>query len=293
MILLAATLAAVTIGYVLYHVIPIPASYWVGRLDHAFSEGDIEEMPAWKAFLLILSEPLGKYAPAKLLNDLGSKLHWAQLHGYWLGWEKLTFLALCVAAGLGGFIGGMALINTTLGAVICAGVGFYVPIVLVGGKANKSIREARQQLPEFTQLLATEVATGSSLEVAIENISKGESALSRWFREVLRASRGRILFSVRGEGVLRQRAEASGLKEMYALAVQLDNLYEQGVGGKELLSALAMSAASEYLAEVDRQAESLPTRLVMPSVVFFFIPFTIAVIAPFAISLFETFGGGV
>jgi hypothetical protein len=52
---------------------------------------------------------------------------------------------------------------------------------------------------------------------------------------------------------------------------------------------LAVAGASEYLAEVDRQAEALPTQLVMPSTVFFFMPFTIAVILPVALPLLEMF----
>ena len=40
---------------------------------------------------------------------------------------------------------------------------------------------------------------------------------------------------------------------------------------------------------MDRQAESLPTKLVMPSTVFFFMPFTIAVILPVALPLLEMF----
>ena len=147
-------------------------------------------------------------------------------------------------------------------------------------------------MPEVTQLLATEVATGSSLEQAMERVARGRNAILLWFRDTLRTARGRALFSPVGttDGIMRQQAKDSGIKELYALAVQLDAIYRQGTGGKELLSALAISGASEYLAEVDKQAEELPTKLVMPSTVFFFMPFTIAVLVPVALPLLEVFG---
>jgi len=287
---LAAFVAALTVAYTIYQLIPIPASYWAGRLTETFDEGADEPLPAWQAALLLIGGPLGRFAPANFVKDLGTKLYWAQLQGEWKGWEPLPFLALCVVAGIGGFLGGLALIETTMAAV-AAGVGFYVPIVLLNGKSNKAIRSVRRGLPEATQLLATEVATGSSLEQAMERIGRGRNAISLWFRDTLRAARGRALFSPAGtqDGVLRQQAKSSGIKELHTLAVQLDAIYRQGTGGKELLSALAVASASEYLAEVDRQAESLPNKLVMPSTVFFFMPFTIAVLVPVAIPLFELF----
>ena len=114
-----------------------------------------------------------------------------------------------------------------------------------------------------------------------------------WFRDTLRRGHGRALFSSQGteDGILRQRARESGIKELLSLAVQLDAIHRQGMGGKELLSALAVSSAGEYLAEVDRQAEALPNKLIMPSTVFFFVPFTIAVILPVGMPLLALFGG--
>ena len=291
MALLAALLAALTVAYTVYQLIPIPASYWANRLSETFDETAGEPLPAWQAGLLLISGPLGRFAPANFVKGLETRLYWAQLQGEWTGWEPSTFLALCVVAGVGGFIGGLALIGGTIGAVVSAGVAFYVPVVLLNSKSGKAIKSVRRGLPEVTQLLAIEVATGSSLEQAMERVARGRNAISLWFRDTLRAARGRALFSPVGteDGTLRRRAKASGVKELHSLTVQLDAIYRQGTGGKELLSALAVAGASEYLAEVDRQAESLPTKLVMPSTVFFFMPFTIAVILPVALPLLEMF----
>ena len=291
MALLAAFLAALTVAYTLYQLIPIPASYWAGRLAETFDEHAREPLPAWQALLLLLSKPLGRLAPANFVETLSTRLYWAQLQGEWKGWEPLPFLALCVVAGVGGFLGGLALVGGTIGTVLCAGVAFYVPIVLLNARSGRAVKSVRRGLPEVTQLLATEVATGSSLEQAMERVARGRSVLSLWFRDTLRAARGRALFSPAGTelGILRQQAKASGLKELHALAVQLDAIHRQGSGGKELLSTLAVAGAAEYLAEVDRQAESLPNKLVLPSMVFFFMPFTIAVILPVAMLLLETF----
>jgi hypothetical protein len=290
--LFAAFLAALTVAYTVYQLIPIPASYWAGRLAETFDEHAEKPLPAWQALLLLLSGPLGRFAPANFVKSIQTKLYWAQLQGEWKGWEGPTFLAMCVVAGVGGFLGGLALLGGEIAAIVSAGVAFYVPIVLLNSKSSKAVKSVRRGLPEVTQLLATEVATGSSLEQAMERVARGRSALSLWFRDTLRLARGRALFSPVGtdDGMLRQQARASGIVELHSLAVQLDSIYRQGTGGKELLSALAIAGASEYLAEVDRQAEALPTKLVTPSTVFFFMPFTIAVILPVALPLLEMFG---
>lgn len=292
MALLAGFAAALTVAYLLYQIVPVPAAYWSDRLDESFDDGQSEYLTAWQALLFALSGPLGRFAPANFVRAVSTKLYWAQLQGEWLGWQALPFLALCLVTGMGGFLAGLGAIGSSGGAALGALVGFYLPQALLGGKSATAIRDFGRQLPEITQLMAMEVATGSSLQQALERVARGRSTVSRWFRDALRASRGRLFFSSpEREGLLRQRAAESGLQALLALAVQLDSIQRQGSGGKELLAAMAVSSAAEYLAGVDKQAEELPNKLVMPSTIFFFIPFTLAVILPVGIPLMASLGG--
>ncbi len=285
---LAAFAAAFTVAYTLWRVMPIPASYWTNRLSESL-EKDQEPASAWQSLLLALSGPVSRFAPAKFVQGIGVKLYWAQLKGAWAGWEPPTFLALCIVAGVGGFLVGLVGLEETTGALLAAGVGFYLPIMRLNSKSARAIKETRRQLPEIIQLLATEVAAGSSLEQALERAAQGTSTVSLWFRDVLRKGRGRALFTK--EGVLGQQARACGIKGLLSLAVQLDALHRQRIGGKTLLSALAASGADEYLAYVDKQAESLPSRLVVPTAMFFFLPFVISILVPLVVPMLEMFGG--
>lgn len=293
MALIAGLVAALTVAYIVYQIVPVPAAYWTGRLEETLGREESEYLPAWQAVLLALSDPLRRFAPAQFVEGIATRLYWAQLQGAWKTWEAGPFLALCVLAASGGFLAGMVAIGSSGGGLLGALVGFYLPQVMLGSKSEGAIRQFRRQLPEMTQLIAMEVATGGSLEQALERMSRGQSLVSAWFRDTLQAARGRLLFSSRErQGLLRQRAAASGLKELHALAVQLDAVHRQGTGGKELLSALALSSAAEYLADVEKQAEALPTKLAMPSVLFFFMPFTVAVLLPVGIPLLQSLSGG-
>ncbi len=289
---LAAFAAAFTVAYALWRLMPIPASYWSNRLLESLEE-EQEPLSTWQSLLLALSGPVSRFAPLKFVQGIGTKLYWAQLTGTWAGWEAPTFLALCVVAGVGGFLFGLVFLEDMSGSLMAAGLGFYLPLMRLKGKSARAIKETRRQLPEIIQLLATEVAAGGSLEQALERAAQGTSSVSLWFRDVLRKGRGRVLFSPPNtkDGMLRQQAQASGIKELLSLAVQLDAIHRQGLGGKTLLSALAVSGADEYLAYVDKQAESLPNRLVVPTAVFFFLPFVISILVPLVLPMLEMFGG--
>lgn len=89
MALFAAFLAALTVAYTVYQLIPIPASYWAGRLAETFDEHAEEPLPAWQALLLLLSQPLGRFAPANFVKSIQTKLYWAQLQGEWKAVQSL------------------------------------------------------------------------------------------------------------------------------------------------------------------------------------------------------------
>jgi len=75
--------------------------------------------------------------------------------------------------------------------------------------------------------------------------------------------------------------------------VQL-SFIKRGTAQQELMGQLAISIASEYIGQAEQRAEKLGSELVVPMVVFYFIPFlaTIMVVIgyPVVIGLFGGLG---
>jgi hypothetical protein len=84
-------------------------------------------------------------------------------------------------------------------------------------------------------------------------------------------SQGRVIFAQ-----LQKEAQASGLADLIGLAVQLE-FVRLGTAQQDLMSQMAARIAAEYAAGADQRAERVGAELVIPMVLFYFLPF-IAVI---------------
>lgn len=288
---LAALLATSLVAYTTYTFFPIPAAYWTRRLEDTFATLDEEEtvLPAWRVPLMMLAPYLQRFAPLEWLRGIKNKLYWAQQLGRWRTWDEASFAALVLLGGMIGFVLGVMARGDALMLLVVTGLGALLPYTQMNGKAKQAQRTFRRQLPEITQLIAMELAGGSSMTEALERVSRGRNLTSRWLRETIRSAHGRSLFSHGGQkGVLYQRSLEAGLPELASLAQEIDNAQALGIGGKENLSRMAVRSAKEYLAVIDKKAASLPNELVPPAVLFFFLPFVAAVIIPIALPLLQS-----
>ncbi len=162
------------------------------------------------------------------------------------------------------------------------------------GLPNSSAAEAAQrkflrEMPEVVQIMSLLSATGTNLQDALQRVAQeGEGLASRWLRDTLVRASGKHLFTPVGgigqqeaePGVMRQRALESNLPEMVALSTQLDMIQQKGVGAQQLLGALADSVAREYQAAVTKRAEALGSKVVFQVMLFFFLPYLFALLAP-------------
>jgi Flp pilus assembly protein TadB len=287
----AALLAATLVAYTTYTFFPIPASYWTRRLESTFAtlEDEDDMVPAWQVPFKVLAPGVERFAPAGRRRGLKNLLYWAHQMGTWRMWDEGSFMALMLVGGAAGFTLAIVQHAGPLILVVFIAIGALLPYTLMKGKAGEAQRTIRRQLPEVVQLIAMEAGSGSSMTEALERASQGRNLTSRWLRETLRSAHGRSLYSRDGhKGVLYERSAESGLPELVALALDIDFAHEQGYGARENLSRMALRTADEFLAEMHKKASELESRLVIPAVMFFFIPFLIAVLAPIAIPLVQS-----
>ena len=71
--------------------------------------------------------------------------------------------------------------------------------------------------------------------------------------------------------------------------MQLDLVQRSGAGAGELLGDLATNVAQAYEAEMAERAEKLGSTLVFPTMIFYFLPYIITILAPVAFSVMAGF----
>jgi Flp pilus assembly protein TadB len=257
------------------------------------------------------SRRLGKFAgtiPTGLTEEIGGtvlrlygrdtskilgNLEWAQLGGNFEGWTMATLIGRCSVFGAAGalvfFLLSPGSILFILGA---AALGGYFPLLQVNGRANDVKKQLGKELPEIAALVAAELAAGNAPDVAIERAAHVPGPLGKLLARALADSHssGRPLFSRKPlRGTLVEILLSAGLSQLTAFAAQLDLVASKGVAGADLMADISRAISREYYEHVMSAAESLEGNLVVPSAIFFFLPFTIAILLPMMTALSGAF----
>jgi Flp pilus assembly protein TadB len=200
-----------------------------------------------------------------LSNLLGLEIHrrWLALEGPVVSAAATVGFALVLA--LVGF-GAWAL--TGIPALLAGPVlGFLLPFVRQRSAADKVMRRVQNHLPDR----------------AIERAAELGGPLARILQIALAEQRatGRPVFS-RGKvaGLLVEVASRYPLPALRAFVAQIDMAAKTGAAGPELMSGLAHTLIVEYKDRSLRAAEQLDSRLAVPSVGFFFMPFLFLILVP-------------
>ena len=230
-----------------------------------------KELPGWRGLLSKLDRPLARWAPGSLLRRTKADLYFAQLVGKWESWDETQFTSLRVALALGTLILGLVVYDNLIPSILAGLVGWQIPATLLGGIARRTRRRFQSQLPEFIQLVAAQMAAGVSLEEGLRRTAQTGSLVGKWMQHVLQMSQGRVVFTQ-----LQKEAQASNLPDLIGLSVQLE-FVRLGTAQQELMAQMASRIAAEYAAGAEQRAERVGAELVIPMVLFYFLPF-IAVI---------------
>jgi hypothetical protein len=111
------------------------------------------------------------------------------------------------------------------------------------------------------------MAAGVSLEEALRRTSTAESLVAGWMRSMIQMAQGRTILIQ-----MQKEAERSLMPELISMAVQLEFI-RRGAAQQDLLAQMAASMAAEYVGSAEQRAEKIGAELVIPMVVFYFLPF--------------------
>jgi Flp pilus assembly protein TadB len=265
--------AGLLIGVLLLETVPaMPRGKAAKIIEESLKT--LEEQPkGLRRAVAFLDRPVSKWSPERLLSRLSADLYWAQLAGQWQGWTPVELLSLrLVAAAAGGIAGLVAFGDFLLGGAV-AFLAWMAPAMLVSRVGRRERRRFQAEFPEYIQLLAAQAAVGISLEEALRRTSSSGGAVAKWVGQVLQASQGRSLFVQ-----LAREARKTQLPELVSFAIQLEYV-SRGLSQQDLLDKLARSVASDYLSQAEARAERVGSELVIPMVLFYFLPFVVTTLA--------------
>jgi Flp pilus assembly protein TadB len=257
------------------------------------------------------SRRLGKFAgtvPTGLTEEIGGtvlrimnrdmsktlgNLDWAQLDGKYEGWGLDTLIGRCAIFGVAGLIAAFVIIpEEPLIAIGGGALAAALPFIQLNSLAGGVKKKVGREVPEIAALVAAELAAGNAPDVAVERAAQMPGPLGRLLGRALADSRssGKPLFSRKPvRGTLVELLMASGLSQLTAFGAQLDLVASKGVSGAEMMADISRAISREYFEYVMSAAESLEGNLVVPSAIFFFLPFTLVILLPIMTSLSGAF----
>jgi Flp pilus assembly protein TadB len=261
------------------------ASRLAGRIDVTRGNTPGRALAAYRTDTV--DTPLEKLGAAviqrfpSLRNLLGLEGHrrWLLLEGQpWSSAATVGLAILLVAGGLG-----LMVVSGVPALAIAPVVGFLLPFVRQRSAADKVRRRVQNTLPDVSAMLAAEMAANNPPDRALERAAELGGPLAAILQSALAEQRatGRPLFG-RGRvpGLLLEVAGRYDLPALRAFVVQVDMAARTGAAGPELMSGLAHTLIVEYKDRSLREAEALDSRLAVPSVGFFFMPFLFLVLVP-------------
>lgn len=270
---------------VIYLTLELAPTVPTGRLAETLTPADGAALTGWRKSLSVLDRPVSRWAPAGWLRKTQADLYWAQMGERWGGWNAVQFTSLRIALAAAGL--GLAMLATyepALGAVGLL-VGFQFPAVSLVGAARRYRRQFVAQLPEFVQLVSAQMSANVSMEEALRRTAHAQSLVGKWMRTVLQMAQGRDLIEQ-----MQREAQRALLPELIGMAVQLEFI-RRGTAQQELMGQLATSIAADYIGSAEQRAEKVGSELVIPMVVFYFLPFLITLLAVIGWPIVQNLGG--
>jgi hypothetical protein len=268
---------AIGIGVAVFIVYALVEFVWEqaprGALSDALSPNEAAAKPGGiRGVIAPLYKPVEKYAPPALLRKIHADLYWAKMAGKWRDWSPVQFAALQVATLSAAVVVGLGLYGDLLLTAIAGLLAWNLPGILLGGVARRARRNFLSQLPEYIQLVAAQMAANVSMDQAIRRVSRAPSSVGEWMRMVIQQSQGRDLIEQ-----IQREAHESLMPELIGMGVQL-GFIRRGTAQQELMGQLATSIAAEYIGQAEGRAEKLGSELVVPMVLFYFVPFLITIL---------------
>lgn len=269
---------------IIYLTLELAPAAPTGRLAETLTPSDGVVLSGWRRSLSVLDKPVSKWTPAGFVRGVRADLYWAHVAEKWTAWNAVQLVSLRVALAIAGFVVGGIVFSEPILALVVGLIGFQFPAMSLGGMARRTRRQFTAQLPEYVQLVSAQMSANVSMEEALRRTSQAQSLVGKWMRQVLQMAQGRDLIEQ-----MQREAQDSQLPELIGMAVQLEFI-RRGTAQQELMGQLATSIAADYIGNAEQRAEKIGSELVIPMVIFYFLPFMVTLLMVIGYPIMQNLG---
>jgi tight adherence protein C len=231
-------------------------------------------------------------------NDSAKKILRKKLiqAGYYSPSAPATFLAIrfggLILLGAIGFGIGLALDDQLQQAYIKmvggAGLGYMLPQILLDGMINKRKDEHRSGFPDFLDLMIVCSEAGLSMEASINRVCQEMSVAypslsANLYFATLEVRAGRTT-----NDALHNLAERLAIDEAKTFATLLQQSAELGSSLVDSLKVYSDEMRNKRMMRAEEKANSLPTKMIVPMMIFIFPILFIIILFPAYLNVIET-----
>jgi tight adherence protein C len=234
---------------------------------------------------------LGRVAtPGMALAGIRRRLDYAGNPPYWTVDRVFEIKGLgLISAGVVGVVLGVAIAGlpgALIGGLVGAGLGYFVPDVVVYDLSERRQERIRHTLPDILDTLTVSVEAGLGFDAALQQVTRyGKGPLAGEFARVLQEmqiGRSRV-DALRGLG---QRTNVTELRSFCAIVVQATEL---GVPIANVLREQAKEMRIRRRQRAEELAQKVPVKILFPLIFCLFPAVFIVVLGPGMINILELF----
>jgi tight adherence protein C len=171
--------------------------------------------------------------------------------------------------------------------VVCVGVGFYLPMMILRYKQSQRAQSITLSLPDALDLLVICVEAGQGLNAALLKVGRECQFKAKALSQELQGVNTEMLAGVTRAQALRNFAMRSGVDDVRALVAVMIQSDRFGTSIAQALRIHAESLRTRRRQRAEEAARKTPVKLVFPLVFCIFPELLVVILAPGMLALYR------
>lgn len=207
-----------------------------------------------------------------------------------------TLLPVLLAAGVFLAMEGVGSLERLLALAVAALCGSYAPNLFLAWVRRRRQREIFEHFPDATDLMLICLEAGLSMDAALARVEREMRLSSGALADELHLTQLELRAGVPREQALRHLALRTGVEEIATFALMLRQAERLGTSIGDSLRVYSDELRHKRMVRAEEVAARVPTKMLLPLVLFIFPSIILVVMGPAAITVIRTLmpmlGGG-
>ncbi len=179
-------------------------------------------------------------------------------------------------------------LNSTLGMLLAACIGYYVPNFILSWRVRVRRRELFESFPDAADLMLVCVEAGQGLDASMQRIAEEIRHRSVTMAEELYLTNLELRAGAAREQALRNLARRTGVDEVGAFAAMLTQADRFGTSIGDSLRVFSDDLRHKRLVRAEERAAKVPTKMLLPLVLLVFPSVIMVILGPAIITIVRT-----